>query len=192
MTDGWPSQSVQLGTGRTALALTGQLYAYCALLDDASIKCWGYGSEGALGLGDNNNRGNNNDMGDALSAVSLGTGRTAVAVSGLSSGACAILDTGAVKCWGSNAHGMLGVGDTTARGATAASLGDSLPPVDLGTGRTARQLAGGSGFVCALLDNGLVKCWGDNSAGALGLGDLQPRGDRPGTLGDALPYAQLW
>jgi alpha-tubulin suppressor-like RCC1 family protein len=42
-----------------------------------------------------------------------------------------------------------------------------------------------------LLDNGGVKCWGDNAYGELGLGDINNRGDAPGEMGDALPFVDV-
>src|SRR5262245_65764084 len=50
-----------------------------------------------------------------------------------------------------------------------------------------RSITGGSGFVCAILDTGRVKCWGENADGQLGQADTSDRGDEPGELGDALP-----
>ena len=47
-------------------------------------------------------------MGDALPVVALGGGRTALAIAAGSDHTCALLDTGAVKCWGANLKGQLG------------------------------------------------------------------------------------
>ena len=179
---------VDLGTGRTARAVSVGDSATCAILDEGSVKCWGSpGYLVSLGLGDTNGRGGNpNEMGDALPAVPLGTGRSAVAVSVGNESACAVLDTGDLKCWMGNA-GELGLGDTTGRGAPLSTMGDALPAVDLGSGRTAVAVVVGDYQTCALLDTAQVKCWGFNYDGQLGLGDTTSRGDQPGTMGDNLP-----
>jgi alpha-tubulin suppressor-like RCC1 family protein len=184
--------AVDLGTGRTAVALSAGFLTTCALLDNGRVKCWGNNGSGQLGLGDTNARGDGpGEMGDALPAVDLGTGRTAVAISVADTGPCALLDNGRVKCWGLNISGLLGQGDTENRGDGPGEMGDALPPIDLGTGRTAVAITGGNVHNCARLDDDSVKCWGDNNAGALGLGDTSARGDGPGEMGDALPAVQL-
>ena len=56
---------------------------------------------------------------------------------------CAILDDDSLKCWGSGYNGILGLGDTEIRGDDANEMGDNLPTVDLGTGRTATSVSVG-------------------------------------------------
>lgn len=141
----------------------------CVVLDTGELKCWGRNNFGQLGLGDTVDR-------LSPSVVPLGAGRTARSVAsgtGIGGGetdhTCAILDTGAVKCWGHNDFGQLGLGDTVDRHAPGAI------EVPLGSGRTANALAMGFGHTCALLDTGAVKCWGRNGNDELGLGDRVDR-----------------
>jgi alpha-tubulin suppressor-like RCC1 family protein len=157
------------------------------------LKCWGGNLSGQLGLESAGSRGqvNTADMGAALPAVDLGTGRTATQVIAAHEHTCALLDNGQVKCWGEAASGVLGYGNTLDRGSSSNSMGDDLPAVDLGTGRTAVQLAGNQFHMCALLDNGDLKCWGSNLEGQLGYGDVEDRGDEPGEMGDALAPIDL-
>ena len=80
-----------------------------------------------------------------------------------------------------------------ARGDGPSEMGDFLPPVFLGTGRTVTSLATGStaSSFCALLDTRQLKCWGSNGMGELGIGDTNDRGDEPGEMGNALPVTDL-
>ena len=104
----------------------------CALLTGGIVKCWGYNGNGELGLGDTAWRGDEpNEMGGNLPAVNLGTGTTAVAISAGRHHTCALLDDFSVKCWGSNEHGELGLGDTAVRGDGPNEMGDNLPTVKL-------------------------------------------------------------
>jgi len=96
-----------------------------------------------------------------------------------------------VKCWGLNNSAQLGLGDTQNRGDGPGEMGAALPAVSLGPGRTAIQLTAGPGRACATLNDGLIKCWGLNQSGELGLGDTQWRGDGPGEMGAALPTVDL-
>jgi Ca2+-binding RTX toxin-like protein len=54
-------------------------------------------------------------------------------------------------------------------------MGDNLPPVGLGAGRTALGVTLGDDHTCALPDDATVKCWGRNDAGQLGQGDTDNR-----------------
>jgi hypothetical protein len=98
---------------------------------------------------------------------------------------CVILDDHQVKCWGDNSYGQLGYGDTRSRGGATTDMGDALPLVDLGSGRTATALAASHYSTCAILDDGNVKCWG--LGGLTGQGAKGNIGDAPGEMGDHLP-----
>ena len=142
-----------LSSGVTAISTLSSGFHTCALLSTGAVKCWGHNYYGQLG--------------DATS----GTDRlTPVAVSGLSYGVtaisagyqhtCALLSTGAVKCWGYNYSGQLG---------DATSGTDRLTPVavsGLSSGVTAISSSGS--HTCALLSTGAVKCWGNNGYGQIG------------------------
>jgi alpha-tubulin suppressor-like RCC1 family protein len=173
-----PDQAVNLGSGRTAVELAAGYHFTCARLDHGQVKCWGLNREGQLGLGDTTSRLTPTD------AVDLGDGRTAVEIGAGFAFACARLDDGAVKCWGDNASGQLGLGDSEGRVRPTAA-------VDLGAGLRVVELAAGPIHVCARLDTGIVKCWGDNDSRQLGILDPLNRGGRPDELGDNLPAVPI-
>jgi alpha-tubulin suppressor-like RCC1 family protein len=178
--------ALDLGTNRTAKAVVATMGGGCAILDNDTVKCWGIGGSGALGLGDTATHGDMaGQMGDNLPAIDLGTGRHAVALEG----GCAILDNQQLKCWGENGGGLLGLGvlSSDSRGDMPNEMGDHLPAVDVGTGRTVVGLSHGEQHVCVVLDDKNVKCWGDNQLGQLGRGDTTfTWGDRPYEMGDYL------
>lgn len=158
---------VNLGPGRTARALVAGSNFTCALLDDSSVRCWGANSSGQLGLASTENVGDDETPG-SVGVVDLGAGRRAVALAAGGFHVCAVLEDGALLCWGGNGTGELGHGDVE-------NIGDdetpgSHVPVFLGRDRTARAVVAGIATTCALLDNGSVRCWGYGGGGALGLG----------------------
>jgi alpha-tubulin suppressor-like RCC1 family protein len=159
-------------------------------LSHGVVKCWGYVAFGFLGLGDTTSRGDlPNEMGDNLPAIDLGSGVSVRAITLGDDHTCALLNGGSVKCWG--VGGELGAGDIVSRGSAPNQMGDNLPAVDLGTGKTATSVVAGYGGACAILNDGILKCWGLNYNGQLGLGDTVTRGDKPNQTGDALPAVDL-
>jgi hypothetical protein len=68
---------------------------------------------------------------------------------------------GGARCWGANGYGQLGVGDTTDRLVAAQVRRLTSGVIAIGAGRS---------HSCALLQGGLVKCWGSNEYGQLGNG----------------------
>ncbi|MBA3748163.1 MAG: hypothetical protein H0W96_11835, partial [Solirubrobacterales bacterium] len=159
---------VDLGAGRTALGLSAGFTHTCAVLDDRSVRCWGFGADGQLGYGKTDSIGDDESPGSA-GRVNLGDGRSAAAVTAGRAHSCAVLDNGTVRCWGFAFDGRLGYGDQSA-------IGDNEPPaavgpVNLGAGRTARAITAGDSHTCALLDNATVRCWGYAGLGQLGYGN---------------------
>jgi alpha-tubulin suppressor-like RCC1 family protein len=68
---------------------------------------------------------------------------------------CAVMDSGELRCWGSNQHGALGEGDSGERTSPATTLAAGV-----------RQVACGSRHTCAVMDDGSVRCWGSSVDGA--------------------------
>ena len=186
--------AISLGTGRSARQIVAGLWHTCALMDDDTVKCWGWNSRGQLGQGQGHtsNVGDDADeMGNNLPAVSLGTGRSARQIAAGGSHTCALLDDDTVKCWGYNFHGELGQGHRSNVGGGVGEMGDNLPAISLGTGRSARQIAAGGSHTCALLDDDTVKCWGYNMNGELGQGHTSNVGDDADEMGNNLPAVSL-
>ena len=116
-------------------------------------------------------------MEDTLPTIDLGTGRVAVGISAGSAGTCAVLNVGA-KCWGSSESGRrCGYGDLQDRGVSPGQMGDNLPALSLGSGRSAKLVGAGSTYTCALLDDKSVRCWGSGTNGRLGYGNTSTVGD---------------
>jgi alpha-tubulin suppressor-like RCC1 family protein len=181
---------VNLGPGRTAMAISAGDYHTCALLDDGTVRCWGYGAEGRLGYGNANNVGVT-DTPASVGPVDLGAGHTAKAISAGGAHTCAILDDGSVRCWGFGFDGRLGYGSSANVADTPATTPANAGPVNLGPGRTAVAISSGGSHTCAILDEGSVRCWGYGNWGQLGYGSRTNVGDAPTTTPDKVGPVDL-
>jgi alpha-tubulin suppressor-like RCC1 family protein len=124
----------------------------CVLRIDASVACWGSGGSGELG---------NGSASDSSTPVNVTGLPGAVQVQAGQNFSCALTTAGAVFCWGRNGGGELGNGTTTSSDVPVQVSG-------LTGGVIAIAVAGG--HACAMLQSGLVDCWGDNSVDELGDG----------------------
>src|SRR5204863_736987 len=109
-------------------------------------KCWGYDVYGGLVDG----MATKSSMAVAVSGLS-----NAVAIATGDMHSCALVADGTVKCWGNNVYGQLGNGTTTNASTPVAVSGL--------TGVIAIAVTGNVAHSCALMANGIVKCWGGNS-----------------------------
>ncbi len=131
----------------------------CVLTAAGGVKCWGKNQDGQLGDG------SALDKSKPVDVAGLSTGVTAV-VAGANHTCALMTSGGGVRCWGNNQDGQLGDGTTVSRNTPIEVAG-------LGAGITA--LAAGSQHTCALIDNGTVRCWGQNQRGQLGDGTTTDR-----------------
>lgn len=117
-----------------------------------AINCWGLNSNGQLGNGIFSPSIN-------LPVSVLGIS-DAIAITGGVFHTCALLDNGAVNCWGANTFGQLGDDSNTNRNTPVAVIGIN----------NSIAVTAGSEFSCALLVNGTINCWGNNFYSQLGDG----------------------
>jgi len=143
----------------------------CALLENGSVMCWGYGGTGALGFGEWWEQDSNGNMAGGPHPVPefvrLPEDRMAVSVVVEGQNSCAILDTGELVCWGYNWWGQIGDGTQGSHGS-----GNAFLPRYVSLQQNVVEVATSGRFTCAILDDASVKCWGNNEYGTLGDGTL--------------------
>ena len=114
----------------------------CALTSANNIVCWGANANGQLGIG--------SFIDQSLPVLVTGIVGNASAVVAGERHACALLDAGAVRCWGANERGQLG----------NPISGDQSAPIDVvGLPDPAIALATGANHTCAVLNQGSVYCF---------------------------------
>lgn len=133
----------------------------CVVIDDGTVRCWGDNGWGQLGDG------TLVDRAEPVAALGISS---AVAIAAGASHTCALLLDGTAWCWGINDDGELGRGGFSSWSPTPA-------PVQ-GLANATALVASGidfNGHTCALLADGAVSCWGNNSFGQLGDGSTANR-----------------
>ncbi len=131
----------------------------CVRTSSGLAKCWG---DAAF-------------RGDGVSSVALAPVTASITevvkVAAGTHSACALKSDGTVWCWGSNEDGQLGNG-TTAQSLVPVQVSGIENAVDVASGGFGSSSFGGA--ACAVLQNGTVKCWGDDSRLQMGDGDASP------------------
>lgn len=144
-----------------------------ALMQDGSVRAWGRNGAHELGLQHAVTLGDDETPATATVSTTPQLGGATVQLAVGSDFACARSDEGAVRCWGSNEFGQLGLGTTEA-------IGDDEPPAqtpEVELMGPAVDVAAGAHHACAVLEDGLVQCWGLGRDGQLGYADTQSIGD---------------
>lgn len=120
-------------------------YNTCAVLDDATVECWGYNFSGALG----DNVSLETDVKTPVKPLNL---NNVVKISSGSTHQCALKANGNVWCWGTNIFGELGDGTnySTKKPNIVPGISDAID-IDVNYSTS-----------CAVLSDFTVKCWGLN------------------------------
>jgi alpha-tubulin suppressor-like RCC1 family protein len=135
------------------------------------VTCWGNNANGQIGDGTSAN------IRTAPTNVPGLTNIISVAAGG--SHTCALTASGSVKCWGANAQGQLGTGNTT----------PSSVPVDVPGLTQVTSITAGASHTCARRSFGAIRCWGNNADRQLGVGSTNAFESSPqliGSLTDAV------
>jgi cysteine-rich repeat protein len=177
--DETPASAGNVEVGGWVAELTAGWAHTCARLVTGAVRCWGWADDGQLGYG------NSVDIGDNETPASAGDvelGGSAVKLTAGRFHNCALLDGGAVRCWGSGAFGALGYG-------SMANIGDNETPAsagDVDVGGAVVDLDAGMFHTCAVLADGHARCWGHGGNGRLGHGNSEYIGDdeTPASAGD--------
>lgn len=147
-----PTASAVTDTGRATAIDAGDGHT-CAITPAERLKCWGYGGEGQLGLGDAVT--SNQSLPvlvpglDNVKKVFTGTYNT-----------CAVVGRShQLQCWGRGVYGVVGDGTTDQHGAPVVTIASGVRTMDFG-----------EYHACAVLDTGRVKCWGTDNFGETGTG----------------------
>lgn len=142
-------------TNATSLA-AGEKFT-CALLDDATVKCWGNNDNGELGDGTANSK-NTPVTVVSDTNVSVPLSQVTSIVAG-STHACAVQAGGSSVCWGLNSFGQLGSGDNES----------GLGPISTKLSNVS-ELSASYENTCARLSDRSMTCVGCGYFGELGTG----------------------
>eukprot|EP00004_Rigifila_ramosa_P019584 TRINITY_DN4_c0_g1_i8.p1 TRINITY_DN4_c0_g1~~TRINITY_DN4_c0_g1_i8.p1 ORF type:complete len:1943 (-),score=320.33 TRINITY_DN4_c0_g1_i8:129-5819(-) len=171
-----PPATVAIAGPATTLNLSGR--TTCALLQNATVQCWGDNTYGQLGYV------TPTQMERPGPLANFGAAQIVQIANGFDF-MCVLSSVGSVYCIGNNAAGIAGLGAVTGN---FTSIGDDptdYPFATLNLGGTVAQLAltAAEAHCCALLTTGAVKCWGRTSFGNSGTGvSVGNIGDAPGEM----------
>ena len=143
-------------------SLSGGYHHRCAVVESGALWCWGNNGAGRIGGG-----GGGGASAVSPTAVTHADGtpvRTAQSVHCGQGHTCAVLGDDTVWCWGRNDDGQLGVGSNTNTNALTVPVANLENVQSLSVGYSPQN--------CALLGNATLRCWGENSCGSLGVGDI--------------------
>ncbi len=120
----------------------------CVVDEKGGLRCFGRDDVGALGYPVAEDSGRKVDEPKPIAGIAK-----AVEVAAGGNVGCAVLESGAVRCWGANADGQLGQG----------TIGPSGTAADVVGLASVKDVAVTSNLACALTKDGHASCWGGSA-----------------------------
>lgn len=137
----------------------------CGLKSDGSAHCWGNNGSGELGDGTRSH---------SIEPTPVAGGYAFIALAAGAHHSCGMFESGAVQCWGLQDFGRLGDGSTGMR----------TVPVPVQGGIAFQSVdPGHHHFACGVGLDSRAYCWGQGSAGRLGINDWN------GNFAEPMPVA---
>jgi alpha-tubulin suppressor-like RCC1 family protein len=158
------------GPGNNAVHVAAGGRHTCALVDGGYLKCWGDQIYGQLGYGQDLDEYPDADGSLPATLPFVNVGGLVASVDGGGLHTCVLLSDGAVKCWGYNGFGQLGVEIPPGNGDTLGLIDVPADYAPVGLDGQIVQVSAGGSHTCVLMDDGCATCWGDGQFGQLGYG----------------------
>ena len=158
---------VNASDGLTPLSISAGFSHTCVLAYDSygsGVSCWGSTAQQQASVSWWSS-GNLEEPSGLMAVSPQWTAQPVALDSGLDH-TCAILDDGNLSCWGANSRGQIGTSpsQTPTTGPQYSNL------IDMSSFGDVKALGLGGDHSCAIIVNGSVVCWGNNSVGQLGRG----------------------
>jgi hypothetical protein len=178
-------------TAEAVQVATGRVHA-CVLFISGRVRCWGWGIHGILGT----NSGSTLSVGTSptdMTSLQFIIFQDTTPVVQLAAGGghtCARFVGGALRCWGLNKYGQLGINSRADVGVVAGDM-TRLGAIKFSDSFPATHVSAGVSHTCATFSNGRIRCWGWGAFGQLGYGSTSDVGVNPGEM-ERLAYVNLF
>ena len=178
---GEPTPRATLSAVGTVTSLSVGAVSSCVVASFADVFCWGYNESSELGTC-------SNQLASSFVPLQVPYIGSAVQVAVGDSFACALLQGGAVECWGNDASGSLGDFGTNHQNTSGCVTYDNQAPtlVQVENLAPASAIFAGGGSACAVPSGstvagsgGRLVCWGTNTLAQLGNGEQSAAGALP-------------
>jgi len=176
----WAWEPTEVVGEHSFVQIQAGLWTACALDDQGKAWCWGENDLATLGNGDRSVRAS----GEPVAVV--GDHRF-VSLSLGSSHACGLTEAGEAWCWGRNYSGQLGAPSPNPLGEPM-----SFEPIRVGGDQLFTAIATGAFHSCAIDQEGVAWCWGNNEYGQAGTAIHSESIELPTPVYGELRFSQIF